>query len=307
LRGTKRTLFEGGLRGVGLISGAGISRRGDVLHGLVAVQDFVPSILEGLLGQEKQRFDPPLESGDGVNVWDYLSGASATSARTELVHEAHPLGSTEGNGNALRVGDWKIVVRTGNMWAHSSNLGTNDGWFGGPGTSDPGNGKWNGAYSLPTGTTSQPWTVQCPPPPKSLTQGYACEKPGSRDGLNDERGPAGETYLEELARRRHRRHGGGHGGGHGGHKTDPGRDSKTYACLFNIADDPCEHTDLSASNPEKLDELWTRLAHYRATAISSTVNASPDGENCPTGATCSAANCNGMKANMLPCSVDDNE
>ena len=90
-------------------------------------------------------------------------------------------------------------------------------------------------------TQTQAWTVHCPPPPKSITEGYACEKIKGK-----------------------------------------GADRREYACLFNIAEDPCEHVDLSQSHPHVLNELWTRLEAYRATAVpqgSSTPN--PDGHNCP--------------------------
>lgn len=38
-------------------------------------------------------------------------------------------------------------------------------------------------------------------------------------------------------------------------------------CLFNIAVDPCEHHDLSASMPEKVTELLAKLASYNATMV----------------------------------------
>ena len=50
------------------------------------------------------------------------------------------------------------------------------------------------------GSPSQPWTVKCKPAPASFTTGYACE------------GPAG---LES-------------------------KDAMGNACLFNVAEDPCE-------------------------------------------------------------------
>ena len=133
LRGTKRTLFEGGVRGVGFISGAGIQTKGVVLDEKVFVGDFFLSILtavaQGLttdphtgnrVSADRSRtwrdlaLQPGLEAmpllpGDGMDVWSYLSGVNATSPRTEILHEAHKVGNIDGNGNALRVGDYKIV------------------------------------------------------------------------------------------------------------------------------------------------------------------------------------------------------
>jgi arylsulfatase A-like enzyme len=47
LRGTKRTLFEGGVRGVGLIHGAGLSKAQPptISQGLVHASDWMPSVI----------------------------------------------------------------------------------------------------------------------------------------------------------------------------------------------------------------------------------------------------------------------
>ena len=177
LRGMKRTLFEGGVRAVGAIMGNGINRKGDVLDGMIHVADFVPSLLARVSGQKnlKQTFGLDFLPGDGMDVWDYLSGEANTSPRTYILHEAHPEGSTDGNGNALRVGDYKLVLRSGSSWSTGSKIVSNDGWYGGPQSSDPSN---EGAYSLPVGKSAQPWTVKCPPPPADFKRGFACEKGG---------------------------------------------------------------------------------------------------------------------------------
>lgn len=190
LRGMKRTLFEGGVRGVGLISGAGLAKKGAgvVLDGFFHAADWMPSLLAvataslpGLSWSEVAKVrrgkgnpsgEPSFELGDGINLWGYLSGAEAESSRKEIVHEAHKRGSTDGNGNALRVGDWKIVIRTGGQWSVGSHLGTNDGWYGGPASSD----SETGPYGVSIGRADEEWMVKCPPPPQNVTDGYACEQ-----------------------------------------------------------------------------------------------------------------------------------
>jgi len=107
-----------------------------------------------------------------MDLWGYISGKDASSPRTEVLHEAHKHNSTDGNGNALRVGDWKVVLRTGGQWATGTRMGSNDGWFGGPGSSD----NVTGAYVLPKGATTQNWTVSCPRPPRDIVSSYPCEK-----------------------------------------------------------------------------------------------------------------------------------
>ena len=161
LRGTKRTLFEGGVRGVGFVHGAGLQKTGWRADGYVHASDWFHTLLrfaaEGivpaaspssLLREEQARAgehraappaklhqrkpaayyaevvrsllpvdEPPFLDGDGVDVWEYLSGVASESPRREVLNEAHPTGSTDGNGEGLIVGDMKIVIRSGNQWS----------------------------------------------------------------------------------------------------------------------------------------------------------------------------------------------
>ena len=129
LRGTKGGLLEGGVRGVGVVSGGAVpaERRGMVLQGLIHVSDWFPTILsfvaQGGTGAQSgqlertqqpswrdlvtlQLREPPFALGDGQDMLAYLLGGSerGPSPRTEVLHEAHPLGSDDGVGNALRMG-----------------------------------------------------------------------------------------------------------------------------------------------------------------------------------------------------------
>jgi arylsulfatase A-like enzyme len=139
LRGTKRTLFEGGVRGVGLIHGAGIKAQPPTQpQGLVHAADWMHSVLAhlrtlpGPSGGSAGKSDPPMVLGDGLDLWDCLAAAKpwGSSARTELLHEAHPetdAQASEGNGQALRVGELKVVLRSGKSWSVGSNIHSNDG------------------------------------------------------------------------------------------------------------------------------------------------------------------------------------
>ena len=126
--------------GVGFVHGAGIpvpSVSPRVLDGFIHATDWMPTLLTvatagveiaggtgghreatraaGTSGGELPAFDPPFQLGDGVSVWDYLSGASESSPRTEIIYEAHPAdGSKDGNGNALRVGKYKVTQKKRN-------------------------------------------------------------------------------------------------------------------------------------------------------------------------------------------------
>lgn len=51
-----------------------------------------------------------------MDQWGAIS-TGAASARTELIHEAHPPGNTDdGNGQAIRVGDFKLIYEKGPQW-----------------------------------------------------------------------------------------------------------------------------------------------------------------------------------------------
>ncbi len=249
LRGSKRTLFEGGVRVPAFMCGAGIlsDRRGTILSSLFHVSDWFPTLLTLAARQINPLWswkdiifyddnEPSLEFGDGIDQWSYLIGETNTTARDEIILETHPYGSRSGNGNALIVGDWKILLRTAALWPAATNIGSNDAWFGGPNSSDP----VIGAYALPIGATTQPYTVTCPSPPSDYTSNYSCiNKPG--------------TQLDDIL----------------------------YACVFNLADDPCEQVDLSVSRPDVLEQLWNRLDFYRNSVYQTKCTRCTSGLKCP--------------------------
>ena len=46
-------------------------------------------------------------------------------------------------------------------------------------------------------------------------------------------------------------------------------------CLFNIAEDPCEHNNLADKMPEKVNELLSLIEEYRAVSVAP-LNPYPD-------------------------------
>ena len=282
LRGGKGSLLDGGVRGIGIVSGGAIaaSRHGRVLDGYVHLADLHFTMLSfatkgrhpaahhhAVAAAAAVEEEPPFQLGDGLDLYEYIvTGDAADSPRSEVLHEAHPPNSTDGIGNALRVGDWKILLRTGAAWPRAGSTGgaTPDGWFGGAGSSDPS----TDGYILPIGATTQPWTVDCNGAlPRNATAGFACElqPPG-----------AGADRIE-------------------------------HACLFHVREDPCETVDRSRREPEVLQRLWLRLQAYRATAVfGPAATRNPDGKNCPEVRTVAGCSGGGAAAPMncsakLPC------
>lgn len=128
LRGMKATPFEGGVRGLGFVAGAGLDPgvRGTVHHGLMHVTDWLPTLVAGAAGVDIGKLGRPCATCnrtvaplDGVDQWSMLSTGGA-SARTEalLKFQVGDWRQCTHNGKlqcrypgsaALRVGKWKLL------------------------------------------------------------------------------------------------------------------------------------------------------------------------------------------------------
>ncbi|CAG5130887.1 unnamed protein product [Candidula unifasciata] len=112
LRGVKATIWEGGVRGVGLIHSPLLSKQGYVSEQMFHVTDWLPTLYTAAGGNASS-----LANLDGFNSWDMLN-SNGSAVRTEMLHNIDPIA----NESAIRVGDYKLIV--GNLqypgWA---------GWF----------------------------------------------------------------------------------------------------------------------------------------------------------------------------------
>eukprot|EP00750_Incisomonas_marina_P014873 INCI1792.1.p1 GENE.INCI1792.1~~INCI1792.1.p1 ORF type:complete len:202 (+),score=34.50 INCI1792.1:173-778(+) len=70
--------------------------------------------------------EPHFQLGDGIDVWDTLSKGDP-SPRSEVIIEAHnnDHNADDGNGQAIIVGDLKLILEKGPNW-HGP---PNDGWY----------------------------------------------------------------------------------------------------------------------------------------------------------------------------------
>lgn len=135
LRGMKRTLWQGGVRASGFVHGAGLRKTGYVSQGLMHAADWFPTLLSAAkqaytaagtstaqddwrsLMQFGEGGEPEWQLGDGVDVWDMLSRGTP-SPRSEVLIEAHPQGqgTDDGNGQAIIVGELKLILEKGPQW-----------------------------------------------------------------------------------------------------------------------------------------------------------------------------------------------
>eukprot|EP00041_Stephanoeca_diplocostata_P002344 m.25893 g.25893 ORF g.25893 m.25893 type:complete len:553 (-) comp13226_c0_seq8:1291-2949(-) len=102
LRGSKGTLFEGGIRQASFAWGAMLSDtvRGTTYHGALHLVDFYPTFLSIATGGH--WVPPEGEILDGVDNWDAIS-TGASSARQETLLNAY------GDSGGIRVGDYVLL------------------------------------------------------------------------------------------------------------------------------------------------------------------------------------------------------
>ena len=139
LRGGKGSYWEGGVRGVGFVSGGGLEAKNAVNKELIQVSDWFPTLVR--LGGGKLNGTKPL---DGVDQWDSISG-NLPSKRDVILHNIDPLMPKRGaplyNDTfdtsvtaALIQGDMKIITGspgndTGSLADDTSGSSTKNVWL----------------------------------------------------------------------------------------------------------------------------------------------------------------------------------
>ncbi|XP_046329316.2 arylsulfatase B-like [Haliotis rufescens] len=111
LRGVKATLWEGGVRGVGVVHSPLLQKSGYVSEQMLHVTDWLPTLYRAAGGDPRKLKHP-----DGFDSWEMLS-TNGKPVRTEMLHNIDPRSRFGG----LRVGDYKLLT---------GDVGMNwDGWY----------------------------------------------------------------------------------------------------------------------------------------------------------------------------------
>ncbi len=101
LRDGKGSVYEGGVRGVAFATWEKQIPAGAVCKEPMHMVDWYPTLIKLIGGSLEQPL--PL---DGMDIWPVIT-QNAKSPHAEILNNATP------NGGAIRVGDWKLVVKKG--------------------------------------------------------------------------------------------------------------------------------------------------------------------------------------------------
>ncbi|XP_014485072.1 PREDICTED: arylsulfatase J [Dinoponera quadriceps] len=112
LRGVKNTLWEGGVRGVGLIWSPKLTRTGRISRQLSHIVDWLPTLITAAGG------DPSNLNIDGIDLWSAFRD-DTESPRTSVLHNIDDIYGV----SAITVGNWKLIQG-------STYNGVWDGWYG---------------------------------------------------------------------------------------------------------------------------------------------------------------------------------
>nr|CAD7439586.1 unnamed protein product [Timema bartmani] len=256
LRGVKDTIWEGAIRGVGLVWSPLIPGPSRVANHLMHIQDWLPT----LLGAANYTGDS-LTGLDGQNMWPTIT-QNETQPYDDLLLQIDNIRQFA----ALRSGDWKLIK--GNTYN-----GNQDGWYG-PTGRDP-----QYEYNL-TLVTSSPVSVALQDTVRPLPSDISTllelraqttltcvnlttlkeplcdeEQCGSTHSPNSVYYSyhQGQSLTEDVSR--------------GVGDSVPCNGTSGVPCLYNVVDDPCEVINLADLYPEKVEELLVLLRQYNETYV----------------------------------------
>ena len=110
LKGTKWTLFEGGVRSMAFVNGGRLpdSMRGKTSDGFIHVADWYPTFCK-MAGIDPDDSGPRKFPVDGIDVWRIISGDNSTTPHEEIVLAYNFTLNANATG-AIIVGKYKLIV-----------------------------------------------------------------------------------------------------------------------------------------------------------------------------------------------------
>ncbi|KAK7495650.1 hypothetical protein BaRGS_00013097 [Batillaria attramentaria] len=241
LRGLKATLWEGGVRGVGLIHSPLLSKSGYVSQKMLHVCDWLPTLYEAAGGNPTK-----LKNLDGVSAWKMLS-TDGPPVRSEMLHNIDPAGKFAG----IRVGDYKLLT---------GNVGSYDKWYPPWQLADDDKYLHIDAFRSETYLSDKyPANRNHDGKPGAMQMFH---KPDTAVFRMSAEGDDGDTGLTQYTT--------------GPVTVDCGprpANASTNCqptkspCLFHIPSDPCEYNNIAAMKPDIVSQLFLRLTQYMYTMI----------------------------------------
>ncbi|KAL4228922.1 hypothetical protein ACF0H5_011963 [Mactra antiquata] len=246
LRGIKTTLWEGGVRGVGLINSPLLKKQRYVSNHMFHVCDWLPTLYSAAGGDVRD-----LTNLDGVDQWESLTN-NEKGRRTEILHNIDP---SDNGSAALRVGDYKILV---------GDVGMNwDDWY--PPWQNPNDtDRYHVNNTMKYGHIKEIWKS------KKQYQYTTNVNDEIHESHVDEMNIDSKESLSQQQSMESYNHNGQPVKIHCGIKPENAStncDPRISPCLYNIASDPCEYNNIADSNKDIVIEMMVKLMQYGNTAV----------------------------------------
>lgn len=235
-RGTKNTLWEGGVHGVGFVHSRLLKKRHLKSDNMIHVSDWLPTLYSAAGGDVSD-----LGQIDGKDMWNMIQN-DGPGIRDEILHNIDPISKF----SAIRVGDYKLIQ--GDL-SH----GRDDHWYpcsypfhsqdqneynGNHGDEDLDNDKklWTGVYNK---TIKDLYEKKMSYLPKQRTM-FDRHVPFTPYNIACGERPA--NYTTNCI-------------------------PKQSACLFHIPTDPCEYNNIADAYPAVVENLKARIKEYADGAV----------------------------------------
>ena len=192
LRGSKATVFEGGVRGFSFVWGNNLPKLDYDNTALMHISDWYLTIVEGIAGLKLSSEDT--EKLDGYNMWPTIT-QDTPSPRSEILLQLNPPSYTNTEGNrkrgfvgqaALRSGDWKLITGQAACTPAAFNINCPSGWV-----------HKDGSVNMPPSNPSQVWLFNVTADPYEMKD-VATTYPDVVSKLKQKLETYNATHIEQI-------------------------------------------------------------------------------------------------------------